>query len=211
MRSKFLRLFFLALSLLVISGNLYAKEIDVAKGGANYADNLVRYKQLFKEGKISELFAELKKTKAFPKMGKTSVKNHSVLEAEYKARYGANAKNYPYSKTNPVTDFELAETGYFVRLYNNADDISSRWIFRIEDLRAYKNVDEMMEALALPSRPSKIALVEVPSAATLRKSTAGAQEWANGLKQSGGGIQYEATSYSQEWFKPLSNIDDFFK
>ena len=35
MRSKFLRLFFLALSLLVISGNLYAKEIEIAKGGAN--------------------------------------------------------------------------------------------------------------------------------------------------------------------------------
>ena len=32
MRLRFLRLFFLALSLLVISGNLYAKEIDLAKG-----------------------------------------------------------------------------------------------------------------------------------------------------------------------------------
>lgn len=40
MRSKFLRLFFLALSLLVISGNLYAKEIDLAKGGAKWLDDL---------------------------------------------------------------------------------------------------------------------------------------------------------------------------
>ena len=40
MRLRFLRLFFLALSLLVISGNLYAKEIDLAKGGGKWLDDL---------------------------------------------------------------------------------------------------------------------------------------------------------------------------
>ena len=69
----------------------------------------------------------------------------------------------------------------------------------------------MMEALALPSRPSKIALVEIPDGSTLRKSTAGAQEWADGLKQSGGGIQYEVTNPQRSWFQELSTIEDFFK
>jgi hypothetical protein len=64
----------------------------------------------------------------------------------------------------------------------------------------------------LPDRPLKIALVEVPAGSTLRKSTAGAQKWNNGLKQSGGGIQYEIQgTYSKDWFQELSNIEDFFK
>ncbi|MGB4774143.1 MAG: hypothetical protein WBP45_03140 [Daejeonella sp.] len=190
-----------------IGGN----EGGVIKSGGSYLENLTKYNQLFKADKISELFSELKKTTAFPKMGKTSVKNHSVLELEYKSRYGQNATNYPYSKSNSVTDFKLEETGYFVRLYDNIDDIDSRWIFRIEDLRKYKSVEDMTEKLGLPNRPSKIALVEVPAGSILRKSTAGAQEWANGLKQTGGGIQYEVTKPQESWFQNLSNIEDFFK
>ena len=47
MRLRFLRLFFLALSLLVISGNLYAKEIEVAKGVAKLDDIVVAMKADF--------------------------------------------------------------------------------------------------------------------------------------------------------------------
>lgn len=41
-------------------------------------------------------------------MGNTRVRNHVDLLAEYKGKYGQTAKNYPYSTSNPVTDFELA-------------------------------------------------------------------------------------------------------
>jgi hypothetical protein len=35
--------------------------------------------------------------------------------------------------------------------------------FRIEDLRAYRNVDDLVEQLALEFPPTKIAIVEVLS------------------------------------------------
>jgi hypothetical protein len=82
-------------------------EVMKATKAGSYLENLARYKQLFKEGKIAELFSELKKTTAFPKMGNTRVRNQADLLAEYKAKYGQNATNYPYSITNSVTDFEL--------------------------------------------------------------------------------------------------------
>lgn len=183
----------------------------VATGGS-YADNLARYKQLFSDGKIAELFSELKKTTAFPKMGATRVRNIADLETEYHAKYGVNATNFPYSATNPVTDFELAETGYFVRVYSGGSTNSS-WIFRIEDLRAYGGVDEIVEKLALPGKPTKVGLVELPSGVKLRKSIAGPQNWTNGTTPQGGGIQYEIIGLTNDsWFEPLfDNINDFFK
>jgi hypothetical protein len=192
-----------------ICGELEGKAVN---GAGSYLENLARYKQLFKEGKISELFSELKKTTAFPKMGNTRVRNHTDLLAEYKAKYGQTAANYPYSSTNPVTDFELAETGYFVRVYSGTSTNSS-WIFRIEDLRQYGSVDEIIEKLALPSKPTKVGLVELPDGVKLRKSYAGPQNWSNGTKPQGGGIQYEIIGLTNDnWFKPLfDNINDFFK
>jgi len=60
-------------------------ETVVAKGGTNL-ENLARYRQLFKEGKYTKLFDELKKTTAAPKMGKTAPRrNIADLEAEYRA------------------------------------------------------------------------------------------------------------------------------
>lgn len=47
MRLRFLRLFFLALSLLVTSENLHAKEGVIAKGGANYAKLTGKIKGLY--------------------------------------------------------------------------------------------------------------------------------------------------------------------
>jgi hypothetical protein len=145
-------------------------------------------------------------------MGNTRIRNQVDLLAEYKAKYGQNASNFPYSTSNPVTDFELAETGYFVRVYSG-NSTNSSWIFRIEDLRQYKNVDEIVEKLALPSKPTKVGLVELPEGVKLRKSEAGPQNWANGTTPQGGGIQYEIIGdRNNEWFKPLfDNIDDFFK
>jgi hypothetical protein len=186
---------------------------DAAKAVSNvYLDNLARFKQLFKKGKVSELFSELKKTSAFPKMGKTRSRNYTDLLAEYKAQYGQNASNYPYSTVKAVTDFELAQTGYFVRVYSG-NSTNSSWVFRIEDLRQYKNVDEIVEALALPSKPTKIGLAELPEGTNLRKSTAGPQNWANGTAPQGGGFQYEIlSSRNNNWFKPLfEDINDFFK
>jgi hypothetical protein len=46
-----------------------------------------------------------------------------------------------------------------------------------KDLRAYKNVDEIVEKLALQNRPTKIVIVEVPSGTALRKSIVGPQTW----------------------------------
>jgi hypothetical protein len=190
--------------------DLVAEATIIKAGNSTYLSNLQRYKQLFKEGKISELFTELKKTTAFPKMGNTRIRNQVDLLAEYKAKYGQNASNFPYSTSNPVTDFELAETGYFVRVYSG-NSTNSSWIFRIEDLRQYKNVDEIVEKLALPSKPTKVGLVELPEGVKLRKSEAGPQN--NGTTPQGGGIQYEIIGdRNNEWFKPLfDNIDDFFK
>ncbi|NOU17148.1 MAG: hypothetical protein HOO91_06270 [Bacteroidales bacterium] len=185
----------------------------------SYLDNLPRYQQLFREGEIDELFSELKKTTAYPKMGKTVPQNHSNLYNEYKLKY-PNYDNYPYSKVNSVTDFELEETGYFVRIYDE-NNIVSKWIFRIEDLRQYKTVDEVLENLAIPyggafgNKPTKIALVEVPAGGQLRKSVAGEQEWklpnGNILKQTGGGIQYELKNYNDNMFQPLGDINELFK
>jgi hypothetical protein len=94
----------------------------------------------------------------------------------------------------------------------NPNKINSEWIFRIEDLRQYKDVNELMEKLALPIKPTRIAIVEVPSGTGLRKSTAGVQEWPNGLKQEGGGVQYQIMGVrSDNWFKDLLEINDFFK
>ncbi|MDR0833930.1 MAG: hypothetical protein LBN93_07100, partial [Candidatus Symbiothrix sp.] len=192
-----------------------AEIVEVA-GTGTYLENLTRFKQLFKEDKVTELFAELKKTMAFPKMGKTRVRNVTDLETEYRVRYNIKAEdpipNYPYSRNNPVTDFELEETGYFVRVYD--DKPTSYWIFRIEDLRAYKNMDEVAENLALPNKPTKIGLVEIPEGTVLRKSVAGPQPW--GTKPQGGGIQYEIIETPKvEWFKPLFKndieVEQFFK
>lgn len=145
-------------------------------------------------------------------MGETRIKNLTDLEAEYFAKYGKGAKNYPYSKTKPVTDFKLEENGYFVRVYSG-ESTSSSWIFRIEDLKNYKNVDEIIEKLALPGKPTKVGLVELPQGITLRKSYAGHQIWPNGISSQGGGIQYEIIgNLKDEWFRPLfNNIDEFFK
>ncbi|MDR2886645.1 MAG: hypothetical protein LBV26_01375, partial [Bacteroidales bacterium] len=191
------------------------EKAGIIRGAGSYVENLARYGQLFREGKYTELFAELKKTTAFPKMGRTRVRNISDLEAEYRLNQQINPgdpiPNFPYSRTNPITDFELAETGYFVRVYSNRMD--SEWIFRIEDLRTYKNVDELVEKLALPGRPTEIAIVEVPAGTTIRKSIVGAQNWGNGVNRLGGGIQYEIKSgFKEEWFRPLYNdINEFFK
>jgi hypothetical protein len=68
-----------------------------------------------------------------------------------------------------------------------------------------------MEKLALPTKPTRFAIVEVPKNSVLRKSTAGPQEWSSGQKQQGGGIQYELSNYPNEWFKDLISIEDFFK
>ena len=145
-------------------------------------------------------------------MGETKIKNLTDLEAEYFAKYGKDAKNYPYSKTNPVTDFKLEETGYFVRVYTGEGKASS-WVFRIEDLRNYRNVDEIVEKLALPSKPTKVGLVELPQETSLRKSYSGPQMWTNGTSSQGGGIQYEIIgNLKDEWVRPLfNNIDEFFK
>jgi len=136
------------------------------------------------------------------------------LEIEYFSRYGQNARNFPYSRNHSVTDFTLSETGYFVRVYGGRDsEIVGSWILRIEDLRRYRNVDELIESLALPSRPTRIALVEVPEGTIIRKSTAAAQEWTQGQVLRGGGAQYELrTTLNRGQFQELyNNIDDFFK
>jgi hypothetical protein len=187
--------------------------ISVAEGGT-YLENLARYKQLFKEGKYTELFAELKKTTAFPKMGETRNISYTDLLQEYNASQGALPNHCPYMNGKIATNFTLEETGYFVRVYGGVNsEVTGKWIFRIEDLRAYKNVDELVEKLALPSRPTKIALVEVPEGTILRKSIVGEQEWIQGNKLQGGGIQYELkTNISNNQFQELFNndINDFF-
>ena len=197
----------------------FAEEIEaiVGKGvakGESYVENLVRYKQLFREGKYTELFAELKKTTAFPKMGKTTNVSYENLLKEYNSLPNALPNHCPYMKGKIGTNFELEEVGYFVRVY---DEIGSqrtgKWLFRIEDLRAYKNVDELVEGLALPSKPTKIALVEVPEGTMFRKSIVGEQEWVQGKILQGGGTQYELLeNINIESFQPLfNNINDFFK
>ena len=193
----------------VRSGREYG--VRVITEARTYLEILVRYKQLFKEKKIAELFSELKKTTAFPKMGNTRGRNHTDLLAEYKAKYGQAATNYPYSTTNAVTDFELAETGYFVRVYSGTSTNSS-WIFRIEDLRQYESVDEIVEKLALPVKPAKVGLVELPEGVKLRKSIAGPQNWANGTTPKGGGIQYEIIgNRNTDWFKEIGGLMELLK
>lgn len=100
-----------------------------------------------------------------------------------------------------------------MRLYDgNINNVNRSWVFRIEDLRQYKNVEEIMEKLALPTKPKRITLVEVPENSVLRKSFAGEQEWSNGLKQTGGGIQYEILgTRNDNWYKDLIKINEFFK
>ena len=80
-------------------------------------------------------------------------------------------------------------------------------------MRAYKNVDELVEKLALPSRPTKVAIVEVPENTVLRKSIAGQQEWEQGKILQGGGTQYELMqNIDKNCFQSLyDNINDFFK
>ncbi|GHV59372.1 hypothetical protein FACS1894182_13390 [Bacteroidia bacterium] len=91
--------------------------------------------------------------------------------------------------------------------------VTGGWIFRIEDLRTYKNVDEIVKQLALEYRPTKIAIVEVPEGTILRKSTVGPQEWTQGEILQGSGIQYELKSTLEDRkFQPVfDNINDFFK
>jgi hypothetical protein len=187
--------------------------IEVTAGGT-YLENLARYKQLFKEGKYTELFDELKKTSAIPKMGETKNIIYEDLFKEYNATLGALPNHCPYMYGKKATNFTLEETGYFVRVYGGDNStITGKWIFRIEDLRAYKNVDELVEKLALPSRPTKIAIVEVPEGTVLRKSIVGEQEWIQGTKLQGGGIQYELkTNINNNQFQELFNdINDFFQ
>lgn len=85
-------------------------------------------------------------------------------------------------------------------------------VFRIEDLRQYGSIDDMVEKLALPNKPNKIGLVELPDGVILRKSYAGPQNWSNGTTPQGGGIQYEIIGNREDnWFRPLfDNINDFF-
>jgi hypothetical protein len=71
-----------------------------------------------------------------------------------------------------------------------------------------------MEKLALPTKPTRVSLVEIPANTKLRKSIAGSQEWSNGLKQSGGGMQYELNTVGKppiEWFEDMISMDDFLK
>ena len=203
-------------AVIVREGNTYvARNVTELIGrGGTYIENLTRYKQLFREGKLTELFAELKKTTAFPKMGKTTNVSYENLLKEYNSLPNALPNHCPYMKGRIGTNFELEEVGYFVRVY---DEIGSqragKWLFRIEDLRAYKNVDELVEGLALPSRPTKVALVEVPEGTMLRKTIVGEQEWVQGKVLKGGGTQYELLeNINIESFQPLfNNINDFFK
>jgi hypothetical protein len=206
-------------------------EVGVLAKGGSYLENLPRYRQLFREGKISELFSELKKTTAFPKMGKTVNKNFASLYQEYKL---ANPQydNCPYLNDAIGTDFQLEETSYFVRLYSG-EGKASKWIFRIEDLKKYNGIDELVEDLAIPfdkgtvfgTKPSKIALVEVPKGTNLRKSFAGGQIWKRNydgledLVQKGGGIQYEILNINfknipptvKSWFAEVGDISEMFK
>jgi hypothetical protein len=146
-------------------------------------------------------------------MGKTQNVSYDNLLKEYNASQNALPNHCPYMKGKIGTNFELEEAGYFVRVYGDGESaITGRWIFRIEDLRAYKNVDELVEKMALPSRPTKIAIVEVPAGTMLRKSIVGEQEWVQGKVLQGGGIQYELkTTVSNEQFKYLFEINVFFK
>ena len=83
----------------------------------------------------------------------------------------------------------------------------------IEDLRKYKNVDEIVEKLALRNSPTKVGLVELPKGVKLRKSVAGSQEWPNGTKPKRGGIQYEIIGErNNNWFSKESlDLEAFFK
>jgi len=177
---------------------------------------------LFKERKIAELFTELKKTTAFPKMGKTRRLNHDDLYANYKLDY-PKYDNYPYSRLDAVTEFELDELAYFIRVYSGDGKIST-WVFRLEDLRKYNDVDKLLETLALPHgkpfgiKPDKIALVEIPKGIKMKKSVASSQVWKleNGiLKQSGGGTQYEIQGFGnkppEEWFEKINSLNELFK
>lgn len=102
-----------------------------------------------------------------------------------------------------------------MRVYSGAaENVNRSWVFRIEDLRKYRDVDELMEKLALPIKPKRIALVELPPTTKLRKSIAGSQEWLSGLKQVGGGVQYEILTKGnppRNWFEDLLDIDEFLK
>ena len=53
----------------------------------------------------------------------------------------------------------------------------------------------------------------MPKGVKLRKSVAGSQEWPNGTKPKGGGIQYEIIGKTKDdWFEPLfDSINDLFK
>jgi hypothetical protein len=161
-------------------------------------------------------------------MGKTRNISYKDLYDEYKLKY-PDFENCPYFKNQIGTNFELEETAYFVRLYSgNAK--SSKWIFRIEDLKKYKNIDELINDLAIPydngtvfgTIPSKITIVEVPEGTMLRKTIAGEQNWGrsydnlDNLIQKGGGTQYEILNFNnlpsqQEWFKEVGSINELFK
>jgi hypothetical protein len=145
----------------------------VKKKGGNYLDNISKYTKLFKEGKVKELFDELKKTDAPPELGKTIPRNHANVRAEYHQKYGEDATNYPHSEAHPITRFTLAEIGYFVHVLEKGQK-PGRWLIRIEDFKAFKgNIKEMTEKLALPGEPTHFSLVELPKGTSLHKSVSG--------------------------------------
>ncbi|WOC40026.1 hypothetical protein [Polaribacter sp. HL-MS24] len=201
---------------------------DLAKGVKRWGDetggylaNVTRYRQLFKAGKVKELFEEFKKTHAPPELGKTIRRNHSDVKVEYHQRYGKNATNYPHSTAHSITRFELAETAYFARLHIKGQK-PTRWLTRIEDFKAFKgNIKEITEKLALPGEPTHFSLVEVPKGTSLHKSVAGPQKWYDKNKNlmskpEGGAVQYEVLDWEKleeitirdNWFKEVGRINN---
>ncbi|WP_158522853.1 fibronectin type III domain-containing protein [Geofilum rhodophaeum] len=185
-------------------------------------DDAARFRESASVG-LSEaelLFKTINRTTIKFKPGTVVKRAHNELYASYKIE-NPRYENYPYHRGMPVTDMELEETAYFARIYTG-ERMQGEWIIRIEDLKKYDSIDDIIEELAIPysggfgEKPTKVALVEVPKGTIIRKSTAGFQEWSHvspALIQEGGAIQYQIVGFDSgnpmydAWFKPVGEFE----
>lgn len=91
----------------------------------------------------------------------------------------------------------------------------------IDDFNAHiangGTLDDLVEKLALPAKPTKISLVEIPANKTIRKSVEGPQQWPNIPYQNGGYTQYQILGYSQsnaiptQWYSQTADLNTIFQ
>ena len=194
----------------MISGNLYAKEIELAKGADDLASLIKRFDNLTPD-ELKQLYSRISKTEINSSSKITRTQKDILTELEQRGITN------PYNFAHPIEDIMLSSETIFIRIHSSTNQ-ARPWLVAIEDFKGFISTDDLINKLALPVLDNsgnfitqKISFAKIPAGVKVRKSVVRPQDWPGQGHQPGGATQFEIIEQraTETWFKELGNLSEF--